>query len=215
MSDDPRIEHQRSMLWFAIDPPTLVSLAGLAAALAGIYFAIGGVLAASMIGLVWAIAFDWYDGRVARSMKNRTAEQGQVGAQVDSLIDVISFGVLPALVLLSAGEFRPAFLPGAFVILAGAVVRLAYFNVFGLVGGETYRGLALDNNAIVLVALVALRPLMAPSVFAVVLYVVMMGLVALNVAPIKTPKFGGGWYYVIAAYAVVMTGVLGWQIAAG
>lgn len=210
MSDGTRTP---SMLRFATDPPTLVSLAGLAAALAGIYFAIAGVLAAAMIGLVWAIAFDWYDGRVARAMKNRTAEQGQVGAQVDSLIDVISFGVLPALVLLSAGEFQLAFLPGAFVILAAAVVRLAYFNVFGLAEADTYRGLALDNNAIVLVALVALSPLMAPQAFAVVLYVALMGLVALNVSTLKTPKFGGGWYYAIGAYAVVMTGVLGWQLA--
>lgn len=205
----------RSMLGFAVDPPNLVSLAGLGSALAGIYFAIQGVLPAAMIGLVWAIALDWLDGNVARRMKNRTAEQSQVGAQVDSLIDVISFGVLPALVLLSAGEFGLAFMPGAFVIVAGAVVRLAYFNVFGLVGGGTYRGLALDNNAIVLAALVALRPLMAADTFAIMLYVVLMVLVALNVSSIKTPKLGGGWYYAIVAYAVVMTGVFGWQLAAG
>jgi len=215
VSTRKQVESQRSMLWFAADAPNVISLVGLGFALTGIYFAVQGVLELAMVGLVWAIAFDWLDGRVARGMKGRTAQQSQVGAQVDSLIDLISFGVLPALVLLAAGEFRAAFLPGAFIIVAGAVVRLAYFNVFGLVGGNTYRGLALDNNGLVLAALVALRPLMVPESFAIVLYVALLGLVALNVAPIRTPKLGGAWFWVIVAYAAAMTAIFAWQLTAG
>ncbi len=203
------------MLWFAADPPNLVSYVGLACAVLGIYFAIGGVLPAAMIALVWAVVFDWLDGRLARSIPHRTEQHKAVGAQVDSLIDVISFGVLPAVVLLSAGGFQPLYLPGAIVIVVGAVARLAYFNVFGLTGGSHYRGLALDNNAIVLVLLVACRPLLDPMTFSVVLYAALMGLVALNVAPIRTPKLGGNWYYAIVAYAVVMSAVFGWQLLGG
>ena len=66
------------MLWFARDLPNLVSLAGLVSALLGIYFAILGVFPAAMIGLVWAVVFDWLDGRVARGMKDRTDEQRAV-----------------------------------------------------------------------------------------------------------------------------------------
>ena len=204
----------RSMFFYAVDPPNLVSLAGLVSALLGIYFAILGVYPAAMIGLVWAVTFDWFDGKVARAMGERTGEQRSFGAGLDSLIDVVSFGVAPAVLLLAVGGMRPWFLPGAIIVLAAAVIRLAYFDVFGLADSSTYRGLALDNNVILLVALFAFRPLFEPAVFATVLYVSLMALAALNVSPIRTPKFGGVWYYVIASYAVLMTGVLGWQLLA-
>jgi len=202
------------MLWFAADLPNLISLAGLVSAMLAIYFAARGVLPAAMIGLVWAVAFDWFDGWIARRMSRRTDEQRTYGAQLDSLIDVVSFGVVPAVVLMSVGGFQPGFLPGAAIVLAGAVIRLAYFNVFGLADSSTYRGLALDNNAIILVALFAFRPLFAAPVFPLVVCALLVGLSALNISPIKTPKFGGAFYYVVAAYAVAMSGVFGWQLLA-
>lgn len=83
---------------------------------------------------------DAFDGRVARSKKNRTAQQCAFGVQIDSLADVIAFGVLPVCIGMSlrtatynaVGGFR---LPGVLVCvisclyILGAVVRLAYFNV--------------------------------------------------------------------------------------
>ena len=171
------------MLWFARDLPNVISLAGLVSALLGIYFAILGVYPAAMIGLVWAVAFDWFDGVVARAQGERSAEQRAYGAALDSLIDVVSFGVAPAVLLLSVGGMSPWFLPGAVVVLAAAVVRLAYFDVFGLHGGSTYRGLALDNNVILLVALFALRPLVGAATFAPLLYVALLVLAVLDVSP--------------------------------
>jgi len=61
------------MLSFALDPPNIVSLTGLASALLGIYFAILGLFPAAMIGFVWAIAFDWFDG------PRRTLDEGPHG----------------------------------------------------------------------------------------------------------------------------------------
>ncbi|MBU4556489.1 MAG: CDP-alcohol phosphatidyltransferase family protein [Actinobacteria bacterium] len=200
------------MLWFAKDLPNLISLVGLGSALLGIYYAILGVYPAAMIGLIWAVVFDWLDGRVARKMSGRTNEQREYGAQLDSLIDVISFGVAPAVLLLSVGGFRPQFLIGGFVILAAAVIRLAYFNTFGMADSSTYRGLALDNNVIILVAFFALRPVLDASVFLIALFGLLMLLATLNVAPIKTPKFGGNWYFAIVGYAVVMSALYAWQL---
>ena len=205
-------ENPRSMLWFASDLPNLFSLAGLMSAMTGIYFAILGIFPAAMIGLVWAVAFDWLDGRVARGMRDRTDDQRTYGGQLDSLIDVVSFGIGPAVVLLSIGGFSPWFLPGAFVALAAGVTRLSYFNTFGLAEGSTYRGLALDNNVIILVLLFAFRGLFSAEVFAGVLYATLMLMAVLNIAPIRTPKLGGTWYYAIIAYAVVMTVLFGWML---
>jgi CDP-diacylglycerol--serine O-phosphatidyltransferase len=200
------------MLAFARDLPNVCSLAGLLAALLGLSFAIRGVYPAAMMALLWAVVFDWSDGRIARRMKGRTTDERAFGAQLDSLIDVVSFSVAPALLLLSVGRFSPWFVPGAFVILATGVIRLSYFNVFGLLDDSTYRGLALDNNVLVLALLFVFEPLVGMTIFAIVLYVALMVLAALNVAPIMTPKLGGRWYYAVILYALVLSGVYGWQL---
>lgn len=202
----------KSILCYAKDLPNLCSLAGLLAAILAIYFAFLGNFPAAMIGLLWAIFFDWSDGIIARRMKDRTKEQGEFGAQLDSLIDIVSFGVCPAVILLSYGNFSPWYLPGAFVIVACSVIRLSYFNVFGLVDKSTYWGLALDNNVILLTFFFLFDGLISTAVFSTALYVFLMTLSALNVAPIKTPKFGGRWYYAITVYAIVLTLLYSWKI---
>jgi CDP-diacylglycerol--serine O-phosphatidyltransferase len=201
------------MLSFARDLPNLCSLAGLFAALLGLYFAVRGVLPAAMAGLLWAVVFDWSDGIIARRMKGRTAERRAFGAQLDSLIDVISFSVAPAVLLLSAGDWALWCLPGAFVVLASGAIRLSYFNVFGLIDGATYRGVPLDTNVLVLAPLVAIEPLVGQTAFVVTLYGVLLLLAALNLAPIETPKLSGRWYYVVIAYALALSGVYLLQLA--
>jgi CDP-diacylglycerol--serine O-phosphatidyltransferase len=201
-----------TILSFAKDLPNICSLAGLFCAVLAIYFAILGNFPATMIGLVWAVFFDWSDGKIARRMKARNDKQRMFGGQLDSLIDIVSFGICPAIVLLSYGEFSPWFVPGAFCIVAAGVLRLSYFNVFGLVGESTYQGLAIDNNGIVLTLLFVFDGLLGSLVFTPLLYVVVMGLAIANVAPIRTPKLEGGWYYVITVYTLALTLIFGWRL---
>lgn len=203
-------EAPKAILCYAKDLPNLCSLVGLLCAILAIYYAFLGNFPAAMIGLIWAVFFDWSDGIIARRMKGRTKEQGEYGGQLDSLIDIVSFGICPAVVLLSYGHFSPWYIPGAFIIVAIGVIRLSYFNVFGLVDKSTYWGLALDNNVIILVFLFLFEELFSPAVFGPVLYVLLMALAALNVAPIKTPKFAGRWYYAITGYTLLLTLVYGW-----
>ena len=66
-------ELQPTILSFVKDLPNLCSLAGLACTILSIYFSILGIYYAAMIGMVWAVAFDWADGLIARRMKG---EQG-------------------------------------------------------------------------------------------------------------------------------------------
>lgn len=213
MSAPRRPAAPRPMLWFARDLPNVCSLAGLLSAVLGVYFAIRGVFPAVMIALLWAVVFDWSDGRVARRMKGRTRDQRAFGGQLDSLIDLVSFSIAPAVLLLSVGRFSPWFVPGAFLIVATGVIRLSYFNVFGLVDDSTYRGLALDNNVIILALLFVFEPVIGLTIFAIVLYAALMVLAALNVAPIETLKLGGRWYYAVVLYALVLSGVFGWQLS--
>lgn len=201
-----------SILSFAGDLPNICSLAGLLCTVLAIYYAILGLFPAAMIGLIWSVFFDWSDGIIARRLKGRNDKQREFGGQLDSLIDIVSFSICPAIILLSYGHFSPWFLPGAFIIVATGVLRLSYFNVFGLVETSTYMGLALDNNVIILVFAFLLNGLISQTAFSVFLYILLMLLAAFNVASIKTPKFAGRWYYALMLYTVVITAIYGWQL---
>lgn len=201
-----------SILSFAKDLPNICSLVGLLCTILAIYYAILGLFSAAMIGLIWAVFFDWSDGIIARRLKGRNDKQREFGGQLDSLIDIVSFSICPAIILLSYGHFSPWFLPGAFVIVATGVLRLSYFNVFGLVEESTYMGLALDNNVIILVFAFLLNGVLSQTTFSVFLYALLMLLAVFNVASIKTPKFSGRWYFALMLYALIMTVIYGWQL---
>ena len=207
-------ELQPTILSYVKDIPNLCSLAGLACTILAIYFSILGVYYAAMIGMIWAVAFDWADGLVARRMKGRTGNDRAFGGQLDVLIDIVSYGVTPAILLLSYGKFEPIFLIGAFLMLAASAIRLSYFSVFGLAGGSKYTGLALDNNSIILVFIFLFEAAFSQSAFAIILYISGLGLAALNVSEIKTPKLSGNPInvYILAIYTLGMTIIYGWKL---
>ncbi len=205
---------QPTILSYVKDIPNLCSLSGLACTILAIYFSILGVYHAAMIGMIWAVAFDWADGLIARRMKGRTGDDRTFGGQLDVLIDIVSYGVTPAILLLSYGNFEPVFLFGAFLMLAASAIRLSYFSVFGLSGGTKYTGLALDNNNIILVFIFLFETIFSSGVFSVILYIISLGLAALNVSQIKTPKLSGNPVnvYILVIYTLGITGIYGWQL---
>jgi len=205
---------QPSIVSYIKDVPNLCSLAGLACTTSSIYFSILGVFSAAMIGMVWAVAFDWADGLIARRMKGRSKIDGVFGGQLDVLIDIVSYGVAPAVLLLSYGAFEPIFLVGAFVMLAAGVIRLSYFSTYGLSEGAKYTGLALDNNSLILVFLFLFESMFERGTFTVILYAACVGLAALNVSQIKTPKLSGNPLnvYILAIYTLAISGTYAWKL---
>jgi phosphatidylserine synthase len=205
---------QPSILSFLKDLPNLCSLSGLACTVLAIYFCFKGVYEAAMIGMIWAVAFDWADGLIARRMKGRTGNDRTFGGQLDVLIDIVSYGVAPAILLLSYGKFAPIFLAGAFIMLSASAIRLSYFSTFGLSGGSQYTGLALDNNNIILVFIFMFEGIFSKEIFSVILYASGLGLAALNVSQIKTPKLSGNPVnvYLLAIYTLGMTCAYGWKL---
>ena len=72
---------------------------------------------------------DMFDGKIARTKKNRTEEEKAFGIQIDSLCDIVAFGVQPAVLAIALCGYRwYAYLVGSLFVLAG-LIRLAYFNV--------------------------------------------------------------------------------------
>lgn len=205
---------QPSILAYVKDLPNLCSLAGLACTLLAIYFSILGVYSAAMIGMVWAVAFDWADGLIARRIQGRTGEDRSFGGQLDVLIDIVSYGVAPAVLLISYGDMQPIYLVGAFIMLSASALRLSYFVTYGLSGGAKYTGLALDNNSLILVFIFLFEPAFGEGVFAIVLFGSCICLAALNVSKLKTPKLSGNPVnvWLLALYTFAMTGVYGWTL---
>lgn len=109
--------------------------------------------------LVYALFFDMLDGRVARLTKTQSA----FGLQIDSLADVISFGVAPALLVYKWSLYQLG-TPGLFIsflFAAMGAVRLARFNVLSMgEGGKPTKpskyivGLPVPGAAGVLMSLV-------------------------------------------------------------
>ena len=211
---DSHEQQPKSILSYVWDLPNICSLAGLSCTLLAVYFIILDVYSAAMIGMIWAVAFDWADGLIARRMKVRTGSDQLFGAQLDVLIDIVSYGITPAILLLSYGKFNPIFLPGAFLMLAAGAIRLSYFSTFGLADGSKYTGLAIDNNSIVIVFIFLFEGLFGSEIFSVILYVTGLGLATLNVSQIKTPKLSGNPINVVllASYTLVITAIYGWKL---
>ena len=112
--------------------PNLLTTASLFSGFFSIVSAINGNFIASGMALFAAQMLDGLDGRVARL----TNSQSLFGAQYDSLCDVISFGLAPAIIVFlwgldSLGQTGWVF---SFFFVAAAALRLARFNTF--IGSE-------------------------------------------------------------------------------
>ena len=205
---------QPTILSYVKDIPNLCSLAGLACTVSAIYLSILGIYYGAMIGMIWAVAFDWADGLIARRLKGRTGNDRIFGGQLDVVIDIVSYGVTPAILLLSYGKFEPVFLIGAFIVLAASAIRLSYCSTYWLSSASKYAGLALDNNSLVLVFLFLFENVFSEQVFSLVLYGVCVLLAGLNVSQIKTPKFSGNptSVYMLAVYTASITAIYAWKL---
>ncbi len=106
--------------------PNLFTTGALFAGFYAITSAIGGRYETAVISIFVAMILDGLDGRVARL----TNTQSEFGAQYDSLSDMLSFGVAPALVLymFAFSSLGRVGLFAAFVHTAGGALRLARFN---------------------------------------------------------------------------------------
>ena len=94
-----------------------------------IYSASRGNLFAAILFLMLAGMLDAFDGRIARTKKNRTDTEKRFGIQIDSLNDLVCFGVLPAAIGTAMGCTAIWFLTTMAFFTLCALIRLAYFNV--------------------------------------------------------------------------------------
>ena len=97
--------------------------------LGGLYSAAQNEPLDAMLCLMLAGLLDAFDGRIARAKKDRTEQEKRFGIQIDSLNDLVCFGVLPAAIGWSMDCDRLWFLATMSFFALCALIRLAYFNV--------------------------------------------------------------------------------------
>lgn len=133
--------------------PNLLTTAGLFSGFFAVVSSMNGRFEAAAVAIFVAMIFDGLDGRVARM----TNTQSDFGAEFDSMADMVSFGVAPALVAYNWGltELGKLGWLAAFIYVAGAALRLARFNTqVGVADKRFFQGLASPAAAAVVSGLV-------------------------------------------------------------
>ena len=142
--------------------PNLFTTAALFAGFYAIVAAINGRFEAAAIAIFVAMLLDGIDGRVARM----TNTQSDFGAEYDSLSDMVSFGLAPALVMYEwalSGMGKLGWL-AAFTYTAAAALRLARFNTqIGTSDKQYFQGLASPSAAAIVAGMVWVGDVYLPS----------------------------------------------------
>ena len=111
--------------------PNMLTLIGVCIGLTSIRFALDGRFEFAIIAIIFAALIDGLDGRIARLIKGTS----KVGKELDSLTDMISFGVAPAFIMYfwkfnSLGRFGWLL---CLVFVICVALRLARFNILSLI----------------------------------------------------------------------------------
>lgn len=128
--------------------PNFITLGNLICGCLGIIMVLNSDFASASILMLVALILDFFDGFVARLLKISS----EIGKQLDSLADVVTFGVLPSLIiykLLENSNIQPEYLKySAFILAAASALRLAKFNI-DTRQSDSFIGLPTPANAMV------------------------------------------------------------------
>ena len=136
--------------------PSILTTFGMFAGFYSIIASINGDFTLAAISIMVAMLWDALDGRVARL----TNTQSDFGAQYDSLADLVSFGVAPALLVYewSLSDLGRIGWLAAFIFLACAALRLARFNTqVGISDKRYFQGLPSPAAAGVIASMIWLK----------------------------------------------------------
>lgn len=111
------------------DYTVILTYMSLASAVSGMACAITGHPIWATLCLLFCGLCDMFDGKVARTKKNRTDDEKAFGIQIDSLSDIVAFGVLPAVIAITVTGGAWYICAAAVVYVLAGLIRLAYFNV--------------------------------------------------------------------------------------
>jgi CDP-diacylglycerol--serine O-phosphatidyltransferase len=132
--------------------PNLLTLCNLLAGCTGVVFAVRGNFSAVLICLMVSEFFDFFDGFSARAL----GAYSEIGKELDSLADLVSFGLCPSVCLFSWYSIAHPEIPLVrwipFILTAASALRLAKFNI-DTRQTSSFLGLATSGCALLLIPL--------------------------------------------------------------
>lgn len=138
---------------------------------------------------------DMFDGKIARSKKDRTEDEKLFGIQIDSLCDIVCFGVFPAFLSWKLGVDGLFGTVAIVLYCVCGVIRLATFNVLegkrqqeedGLM--KYYHGLPITSMAVILPLLYVTRYFLPDETFLICLRVALVAVGLLFIVDFHLPK---------------------------
>lgn len=137
------------------DHTVILTYLGALAGLLGVSMSVRGRFPEALLCMAAALICDTLDGIVARRKKNRTRGEMLFGIQIDSLCDLVSFGLCPSVMFYMLGmkTLGDLVLLGAYCLCC--VIRLAYFNVLAM---EAELGVKGDYHGLPVVCLDVMTP---------------------------------------------------------
>lgn len=196
MKEERLKKEKQDMLGF-YDYTVVLTYISLAVSVFGMTRALEGDFKVAILCLALSGLCDMFDGKIARTKKNRTEDEKKFGIQIDSLCDVVCFGVFPAMICYLMGV-RGAlgwFCIGYYTICG--VIRLAFFNVLEIERQQNedganhyYHGLPITTVAIVLPLIFVVQMVLNNTTFLVLLHVMLLTVGTLFVVDFKLRKPG-------------------------
>lgn len=110
------------------DYTVILTYLSVCSGVSGIFLAFNDRPFFAIVCLMLSGLLDMFDGKVART-KKRNNKEISFGIQLDSLADIICFGVLPVAIGYACGMREWFYFPIFFIFVLGALIRLAHFNV--------------------------------------------------------------------------------------
>lgn len=197
------------------DYTVVLTYISLAVSVFGMTQAVDGRFRTAIVCLALSGLCDMFDGKIARTKKNRTEDEKLFGIQIDSLCDVVCFGIFPAVICYVLGV--RGILGG--VMLAYycvcSVIRLGFFNVLETNrqrqeegANRFYRGLPITTMAIVLPLIFLLNFFITERIFHWILLVMLLCVGTLFIVNFRLKKPSNRQLAIlvaIVAIAVVIT----------
>lgn len=218
--------------------PNFITSLNLASGFIAILFAVNGELVTASWLILAAMIFDFFDGFLARFLH----AYSETGKELDSLADVVSFGVAPAIILymllgnamalidpmlFNAGSFKTIIILLSPVIMpVCAALRLAIFNT-DETQKTTFKGLPTPANALAVISIVIageysglnLITRFADSEFLLIIFTVILSLLMVSRIPLLSLKTnhlkfkGNEGRYILVIMVVIALALLGWGAA--
>lgn len=177
------------------DYTVILTYVSLMISLFGMTLSLDGHYKIAIVCLALSGLCDMFDGKIARTKKDRTEEGKKFGIQIDSLCDVVCFGAFPIIICYSMGIKDIVGLVILMLYGTAGVIRLAYFNVKEeMRQNETtenrkyYQGLPITSASIALPLMYMLRPMFDDTVFLILVRVMMLGIAILFVTDFRFKK---------------------------